>query len=131
MVTAHGTCLCGAVGYRIHGVVGEVVHCHCQTCRKAHGAAFSSVASVADSDVVWSGIEALSYYESSVGKRRYFCSRCGTQLYAKRAGTEHIILRLGSLDRHEALAEKSHIWVSQKADWFNLHATLPEFSEYE
>ena len=38
-----GSCLCGSVEYEISG---DIVHCHCETCRKAHGAAFSSVASV-------------------------------------------------------------------------------------
>lgn len=42
----HGSCLCGQVPYAISGGLGDIVHCHCQTCRKAHGAAFSNVASV-------------------------------------------------------------------------------------
>ncbi|WP_438269777.1 GFA family protein [Neptunomonas phycophila] len=35
-----GSCLCGKVSYEISGEVGDIVHCHCVTCRKAHGAAF-------------------------------------------------------------------------------------------
>ncbi|WP_442903882.1 GFA family protein, partial [Gilvimarinus sp. 1_MG-2023] len=72
-----GSCLCGAVTYTITGKVGDIVHCHCVTCRKAHAAAFSSVAAVADADFVVSGRESLTAYESSPGKQRYFCSRCG------------------------------------------------------
>lgn len=121
-----GQCLCGKVKYKISGGMGDIVHCHCKTCRKAHGSAFSSVASVADNDFTVMGGEWLRYFESSMGKKRYFCSHCGTQLYAKRDNTAHIILRLGSLDDEPAAVEKSHIWVSQKASWYSIHNNLPE-----
>jgi hypothetical protein len=45
-----GSCMCGKVTYEIHGKIGEITHCHCTTCRKAHGSAFSSVAAVQISD---------------------------------------------------------------------------------
>ncbi|MDN2658647.1 GFA family protein [Neptunomonas phycophila] len=126
-----GSCLCGKVSYEISGEVGDIVHCHCVTCRKAHGAAFSSVAAVKDCDFTLSGQEWLSSYESSPGKVRYFCSSCGTQIYAKRERTEHLILRLGSLDTDLASKEKNHIWVSQKANWYSITNNLPECQEFE
>ena len=42
----NGSCLCGSVAYEVDAPVGPIVHCHCETCRKAHGSAFSSVTSV-------------------------------------------------------------------------------------
>ncbi len=126
-----GSCLCGKVKYEILGKVGDIVHCHCQTCRKAHGSAFSSVASVDDSDFKLYNAQFLKSYESSNGKKRYFCLNCGTQMYAKRENTKHIILRLGSLDDDPKAKEKSHIWVSQKASWFSIKNKLPECQEFE
>jgi len=126
-----GSCLCGQVTYEIFGDVGEIVHCHCRTCRKAHGAAFSSVAAISDSDFALHGESLLRSYESSPGKHRYFCSCCGTQIFAKREGTEHIILRLGSLDDDPQTVEKNHIWVSQKAPWYAIDTTLPLCLEFE
>ncbi|MEH6649926.1 MAG: GFA family protein [Motiliproteus sp.] len=126
-----GSCLCGKVKYEISGKVGDIVHCHCETCRKAHSSAFSSVAAVNDSDFKLSGNELLSSFESSEGKRRYFCSNCGTQIYAKRDNTEHVILRLGSLDADPMSREKNHIWVSQKASWYSINSKLPEYAEFE
>ncbi|MFT6102141.1 MAG: hypothetical protein ACJATV_000038 [Granulosicoccus sp.] len=126
-----GSCLCGQVTYEIIGKVGEVVHCHCRTCRKAHGAAFSSVAPVNDDEIKIQGEESLSFYASSKGKKRYFCSGCGTQVYAKQDGAKHIILRLGSLDDDPRAIEKKHIWLSQKAPWYSINTCLPEYQEYE
>lgn len=126
-----GSCLCGSVKYSITGKVGEIVHCHCQTCRKAHSAAFSSVAAVADIDFKLDGSDHLKSFESSPGKKRYFCSNCGSQIYAKRDGTQHVILRLGCLDDDPQSNEKNHIWVSQKASWYSINKPLPELLEFE
>lgn len=126
-----GSCLCGNVTYEISGEVGDIVHCHCVTCRKAHGAAFSSVASVPLENFKLSGINKLNSFESSPGKIRHFCANCGTQIYAKRDGAAHIILRLGSLDDDPNSKETSHIWTSQKASWFDINSQLPEHIEFD
>ena len=126
-----GSCLCGNVTYEISGEVGDIVHCHCVTCRKAHGAAFSSVASVSLANFRLSGAGELSQFESSPGKVRHFCANCGTQIYAKREDTQHIILRLGSLDDDISSKEISHIWTSQKANWYEINSPLPEHLEFE
>ena len=125
-----GSCLCGKVTYQINGGVGEIVHCHCLTCRKAHGSAFSSVAAVQDKDFEVLTVSTLKSYQSSLGKHRYFCVHCGSQLYAKRDNTAHIILRLGSLDSDIVSMEKEHIWVSQKASWYCLDSNLPQREQY-
>lgn len=127
----NGSCLCGKVKYSISGNVGDIVHCHCRTCRKAHASAFSSVAAVNDDEIEIAGSELLSGYESSEGKTRYFCSSCGTQIYAKKEGTSHIVLRLGSLDDDPGSAEINHIWVSQKASWYTIKSDLPTHDEFE
>lgn len=121
----NGSCLCKNVRYEISGAPSDIVHCHCTTCRKAHGSAFSSVAAVLDGDFKLYGSNFLNHYESSKGKKRYFCSNCGTQVYAKRENKDHIILRLGSIDGDFLGNEKQHIWVSQKASWYSLERKLP------
>lgn len=134
--TITGSCLCGAVTYQISGALGDIVHCHCETCRKAHGSAFSSVAAVADADFRLAG--ELKSYESSPGKLRYFCGNCGTQIYAKRSGTGHKILRLGSLDDQSLQAapdliprERNHIWTEQQACWYQRDSELPAYAGFE
>lgn len=126
-----GSCLCGEVKYKISGEVGDISHCHCTTCRKAHGSAFSSVAAVSDDDFILRNKAALSSFESSPGKKRFFCAACGSHIYAKREGSGHVILRLGSLDDDPKAEEKNHIWVSQKASWYSLGQALPEYEEHE
>src|SRR5262245_43596332 len=73
-----GSCLCSAVAYEVDAPLERIVHCHCQTCRKTHGTAFSSVAAVPREKFRWvRGREMLAAIESSPGKFRRFCSNCG------------------------------------------------------
>lgn len=127
----NGSCLCGAVKYEISGKVGDIVHCHCNTCRKAHGSAFSSVAAVQDRDFHLLSSDSLKSYQSSPGKHRFFCSNCGSQVYAKRETASHIVLRLGSVDSTLNSPEKEHIWVSDKANWYTINGQLPERDKFE
>jgi catechol 2,3-dioxygenase-like lactoylglutathione lyase family enzyme len=63
-----GSCLCGAVRYEADGPPGPMGHCHCGTCRKAHGAAFSTIVPVPKPGFRWTAGEGLlAYFESSPG----------------------------------------------------------------
>jgi hypothetical protein len=125
-----GGCLCGAVRYEIRGPLGPIGHCHCRTCRKAHAAAFATTARVARSDFHWAaGAESVASFESTPGKRRFFCPRCGSHLMAAWEGAPTVILRVGSLDDDPGSRPLVHIWTSQKAPWFEISDTLPAFPE--
>src|SRR3982074_1750170 len=41
-----GNSMCGSVACEVDAPAGPIIHCHCQTCRKAHATAFSSVSAV-------------------------------------------------------------------------------------
>src|ERR1700687_5300149 len=94
-----GSCLCGSVRYEIDQLDTPIGHCHCRTCRKAHAAAFASTARVDRSDFRWlSGQAALGAYESTPGKLRRFCTRCGTHLIAEWTAQTQVIVRVATLD---------------------------------
>lgn len=129
-----GRCLCGGVQYEILGGLGDIVHCHCQTCRKTHASAFSSVTFVPQHALTFkAGQEMLKYFESSPGKKRYFCSNCGSHIYAKREGQEHYTLRLGTIDGNPNLKQGHHIWLSEKAPWYDLDEVcqIPRFQQWQ
>lgn len=134
MKNISGSCLCGAVNYQISQNIGDIIHCHCIKCRKAHGAAFSSVAKIEDKNFSVSGEEKLSSYQSSPGKTRCFCSNCGSQIYAKRDNTDFIVLRLGTLNDDSMIGseyqEAKHIWLAEKACWYELNLNLEEQQEF-
>jgi hypothetical protein len=121
-----GSCLCGAVQYTASNL-GPIGHCHCETCRKAHTAAFSSVARVKRAAFEWTqGEQALASFQSSPGKHRYFCSRCGSQLIAAWEDEDEVILRLGCLESDPRQQAVAHIWTSDAAPWYEITDDLPQ-----
>jgi len=74
-----GACHCGRVGFRAHGQAKFVSACHCESCRRTTGAAFSTWVGFPSNAVEWTG-ERPSFYASSPGVSRGFCRSCGTPL---------------------------------------------------
>ena len=129
--TITGSCLCGGVRFAITGRIGAVVYCHCSQCRKANGTAFAANANVRQTDIAFlSGRDRINEYESSPGKYRAFCSRCGSPIYSRTtADPEHLRVRLGTLDEDPGRRSLAHCWVSAKAPWFDITDGLPQFPE--
>jgi hypothetical protein len=125
-----GSCLCGGVAYEVDAPAGPIVHCHCAICRKSHASAFSSISAVPRERFRFTrGEDLLSAFESSPGKFRRFCSRCGSHIVAERVGQPTIMLRLGCLDTPFAERPRAHIWRSDGASWFDPKDMVPEFAK--
>jgi len=126
-----GSCLCGAVNYEIEGELGPIMFCHCARCRKVNGTAFLAAAPVAAEQFQFlSGQEKVVEYESSPGVFRVFCGTCGSPLFSKRdtmPGTYRF--RLGTLDTPIAGKPTAHIFVADKAEWYEICDDLPQFAE--
>jgi hypothetical protein len=128
MTQSTGQCFCGAVAYAC-GAIGPVGHCHCRTCQKTHSAAFASTARTARIDFAWTrGDDVVTFIESTPGKKRWFCPKCGSHLMAEWVDQDQIILRVASLD---APPDRSvvHIWTSHKAAFFEFEDGLPRLPE--
>jgi len=123
-----GSCLCGCVEYEVDQLVGPIRHCHCQSCRKAQAAAFSSNGRAMREHFRWlKGKEKLSHYESSPGKLRHFCSNCGSPLMAEWLHEDQVIVRIATLDDVPQVGEFEHIWMSHDLEWLNYDAALKGF----
>jgi len=125
-----GSCLCGEVRYACGAGAKPMGHCHCRTCRKTHASAFSTTLRVPRDGFRWTaGEHLLSYFESSPGKKRFFCSRCGSHLVAAWDHEDEVILRAGALDVDPGVRPAVHIWTSEKAPWYEIEGDLPRLPE--
>ncbi len=127
-----GSCLCGDIRYEVEGELGDFGCCHCPSCRKASGSAFGANSPVdRERFTLSSGASSLREYESSPGKVRAFCGRCGSPIYAYLRTTPEVLrLRLGSLDTPFTKHVKAHTFVSQKASWEDIAGDVPQFDTW-
>lgn len=126
-----GSCLCGGIGYRISGPLSGALNCHCSRCRKAHGAAFRSRASVQAADFAFvKGEDLLTFYESSPGTHRGFCRICGSPILSRfDADASQFGLPLGPLDDDPGVRPAMNVHVASKAPWFEISDDLPSFPD--
>lgn len=127
-----GSCLCGTVKFEIDEFLPHVAHCHCSMCRKFHGAAFATVASVQRSHFRWaSGEDALKRYTAENGTTRTFCSHCGSSLQfsSPRAPQDVLEIALGAMDGDVPAVASAHIFMGSAANWTVLNDDLPRYME--
>jgi hypothetical protein len=124
-----GSCLCGRVRYEIAGKLGPIGHCHCSTCRKSHGAAFGTHATVRPEDFRWvAGEELVASYESSPGRFRRFCRNCGSTLTGHGERAQVGAIAVATLDTDPGTRPVAHIMVHSKVPWFEITDSLPQFA---
>lgn len=128
-----GSCLCGTIRYEIRGGIIGINYCHCRQCRKASGTAFATNAAVATSEfAIVQGADGLSSIESTPGKKRWFCSRCGSPIYSQYDNAmERVYVRIGTIDDDDSLEPDVHIHVASKAPWYEIRDDLPRLQEEE
>lgn len=125
-----GRCLCGGVQYAVQADIKAVTHCHCQMCRKGHGAAFATYGSVpAQAHTFTAGAALLRSYRSSPGVTRSFCSACGSPLLWRREGgafAAWLSFPLGTLDSPCVPAKQRHVHTADRLAWCAIADDWPQ-----
>ena len=111
--------MCGAVRFELRGASTSVTYCHCAMCRKWHGHV-GAYAAVDRADLALLEQRTLTWYASSPGVRRGFCSRCGSSLFFDQADLPKIGFCVGALEAPTGLQSKAHIFVASKGDYYAL-----------
>jgi hypothetical protein len=123
-----GGCLCGAVRYRISGTPFSSAHCHCESCRRASGAAAVAWISVKRPEIEFlSGTPTI--FHSSPPVTRQFCGVCGTALtYETADSPDTIDVTSASLDDPNAFPPTAEVWLEDKLTWVSTNARLGQFA---
>lgn len=122
-----GSCLCGGIRFRIDAALAPIQICHCSQCRKAQGGPFATNTPVsAASFQLLSGEELLTAFESSPGKQRVFCRRCGSPIYSHKASLPGVLrIRAGLIDEPVSVSIAAHFQTGSKASWWPIEDDLP------
>ncbi len=125
-----GSCLCGEVGHEIAGAPLRMMNCHCSRCRLGRAAAHATNVFYRLDAFRWLRGEAL-VTEYKVPDARFhgveFCSRCGSKLPRPSPERGVVVVPAGSLDTDPGISAQAHIFVADKAPWFEITGPLPRF----
>ena len=124
---ARGQCLCGQIGFEVHGELRDVIDCHCHRCRRFTGHHMAAT-SAELADVEIEDVQALLTWYFPVEEAGYaFCGRCGSSLFWSAAGTDRISICAGTLEPPTGLRTVEAWWVSEASD-YAVRPDLPERS---
>ena len=126
-----GRCLCGEVRYEVSGELPPLVNCHCQFCRRAHGAAFVTIAWVPAKRFRFTHGEDRLQRFVDVEWFRGFCEVCGTRILNGAVdGSGFITLIVSTLDDQSHPPPVVHVNVESKAGWYVIEDGQPQFQSF-
>ena len=130
-----GGCTCRAVRYRMLTPPMFVHCCHCRWCQRETGASFALNAMIeAERVELLSGAPQVVATPSASGKGQsiWRCPTCWVALWSNYAGAGPAIhfVRVGTLDRPDALPPDIHIFTASKQPWVLLPQGTPSVAEY-
>ena len=127
---AEGSCLCGAIGFETTGAPMRLMNCHCSRCRIGRAAAHATNLFYKIDQFRWVRRGELAS-EFKVPDARFhtvaFCSRCGAKVPKVSEDRGLVNVPAGSLDTDPGMRAQGHIFVADKAPWFDITGALPQF----
>jgi len=125
-----GSCLCGGIKYAVELIEDKIFNCHCQFCRKAHGADYVTMALARGSTLTITDEDNLfKEHLNDVGGYRAFCSNCGTRLmsYAPDKNV-YLSVTLSTVDSPVDLKPVAHVNTESRARWCTPYDGIPSFA---
>jgi hypothetical protein len=128
-----GGCACRSIRYQLLDKPMFVHCCHCDDCQRLTGSAF-----VLNAIIETQAIKLLRGKPVAVPVPRengpheiYRCPKCHTALWSEYGRKANIrFVRVGTLDKPNALKPDVHIYTRWKAKWLKLPKRTPSFRDY-
>lgn len=123
-----GSCLCGAVSFKVEGKLSPPDACHCVQCRRWSGHVLVST-DVPRNLLTIHGADRLSWFRSSGIVRRGFCATCGSSLFfdpLDHQKHDWIGIAMGAFDPPTGTRIALHIHVAEKGDYYDISDGLPQ-----
>lgn len=127
-----GSCVCGAVAYRIEPPFLAFQYCYCSRCRKATGSAHAANLFVAGERFCWEhGEDHAQRYELPGAKYwcSGFCDVCGSSLPWRTRTGKAFIVPAGTLDDDPQTKPTRNIFFASRAPWLSPGSELDTFDE--
>jgi len=129
--TLSGKCLCGAIHYGVTDEFRYALNCHCSDCRRATGAAFKSFAGIQrEKFAITKGEDQVLIFGDKNASHDLHCGKCGSFLCSVVRDGAFVHVTLGTLTETPTIRPTAHIFVGDKAPWFEITDNLPQYQEH-
>lgn len=127
-----GSCYCRALRYQIKKDPIMSGVCYCKDCQKLSGGSSWPFLFIVEEAFKLIGSPKSFTRLGASGKNVtcYFCSDCGTTLFAKPGQWPgHITVSASSLDHPELFKPNAQVWVKDAASWQTISQEIPSFEQ--
>lgn len=121
-----GRCMCGDVRYEFTGPMFDVIHCHCESCRRQASSAFVTCFNVDKAHFRYTQGKPISY-QSSDSVERTHCGRCGSPISYE--NPREFSLFACTLEDLTLVKPQAHIMVGEMLPWLVFGDDLPCFEK--
>jgi len=124
-----GNCLCGAVTINVKNIGKSVGACHCDMCRKWGGGPLMAVD--CGTDVLFSGEENISVYNSSAWAERGFCKKCGSHLFYRLKENQQHMIPAGLFNSADLFIFDHQVFIDRKPTFYSFVNKTDNMTEAE
>jgi hypothetical protein len=125
----NGSCLCGAITFKIDGELPAPTACHCTQCRK-HTGHYEAGSDIPRSAISIQGNDQITWYRTE-NVRRGFCAICGSSLFFDADDANWIGVSMGAFDTPTNTKLRMHVFVKNKGDYYDLNDGVQQFQPSE
>ena len=123
-----GRCYCGSMQYEVADEFEYAANCHCSDCRRATGSAFKPFAGIAREKLrVVEGYESTLIFGDVAANHDVHCGVCGSFMFSVLNQGTRLHLTLGTLEDAPSIRPTAHIFVGDKAPWYQITDLLPQY----
>ena len=127
LLTAEGSCLCGAVTLKTTTMSQQLVACHCGMCRKWGGGPFLEVD--CGQGVEIDGEDHVAVFDSSEWAERGFCKKCGTHLFYRLKGQQEYQIPVGLFGDSISPVFTLQVFIDRKPEYYTFAEETEKMTE--
>jgi len=129
-----GSCVCGAVAFRMEGPFRGFQYCHCSRCRKKTGTSHVANIFVPVDQFRWErGEDKVKRFELPTAKywSTAFCGDCGSAMPWLTKNGKVMVVAAGALDDDPGIRPQFSVHYDSRAPWYvhvsdlEMHGTIP------
>ncbi len=133
--SVEGSCVCGAVVFRIEGPFRGFQYCHCSRCRKKTGSSHVANIFVPVDQFSWQrGEDKIRRFELPTAKywSTAFCTECGSAMPWLTRNGKVMVVGAGALDDDPGVKPRFSVHYDSRAPWYvhvsdlEMHGTIPQ-----